>query len=385
MVSPMFNPEEFVNRCIKEIRKLGIDCAIAAVSGGIDSTTAATIVYKVIGDRLKVFFLDTGFMRENEPEHVVNLLKNVLPSIQLTDVKQEFYNELIGEFDAEIKRRKFRSIFYRMLSRLAKDYGCTWLVQGTIALDWVETRDGIKTQHNVLEQIGIDTCKEFGFKVIEPLKELYKDQVRQVAKYLGLPNEIVYRQPFPGPGLLIRCVGKFTLEKLNVVRKATKIVEEFLKDKGFSQWFAASWEDEKIIDQELTKLIRDKYNKNVEVYKFTSVKGTGVKGNSRVYGPIILVNGDLEEDDVYRVYIDITTEDFDYAHVIYHILDGNKNGKYYVTIRAVITSNFMTAYVAKLSISELTNLAQKIINEIPEVSGVGYDISPKPPATIEFE
>ncbi len=379
-----FKPEEFVQKCIEEIRKLGITRALAAVSGGVDSTTAAVLTYRAIGEKLCPIFLDTGFMRLNEPEKVVNILRKVLPSIELIDVKDRFYRELRGLKDAEIKRITFRKIFYKTLSEIANLKKCEWLVQGTIAPDWIETRGGIKTQHNVLEHVGIDPVREFGFKVVEPLRELYKDQVRAVAKYLGIPDEIVYRQPFPGPGLLVRCVGEFYIEKLEVLKKAHDIVEKMLEKFSLSQWFAAIWEDEYDIDEDLTRILKTSLKKDLEVYIFTKARGTGVKGDSRVYGPIALIRGELSEDEMYRVYMYITTRRPDIAHVVYE-LDRRSSGKYFIAIRAVITSNFMTARVAKIPIQYLREISNKVFNECPEVSAVGYDITPKPPATIEFE
>ncbi|NPB01145.1 MAG: GMP synthase [Crenarchaeota archaeon] len=379
-----FDVDKFIEESIRKIRELDIDRALAAVSGGVDSTTAAVLVYRAIGDRLVPVFMDTGFMRLNEPEKVCNLLRKVLPHIELIDVKDEFYRELINVDDAETKRKIFRKVFYTTLSRIAKEKGCTWLVQGTIAPDWIETRGGIKTQHNVLEQIGLDPKKEFGFKIVEPLKELYKDQVRMVARRLGVPEEIVKRQPFPGPGLLVRCVGKFYPEKLETLKIANDIVERMLEDVGASQWFAAIWEDELTFDEDLTRFVREKTGKDVEVYIFTRARGTGVKGDSRVYGPIALVRGELPEDLLYRVYLYVTTRRPDVAHVIYEI-DRRGRGEFFITIRAVVTSNFMTARVAKIPIERLRRICEKIFEKCSNVSAVGYDVSPKPPATIEFE
>ncbi len=379
-----FNTEEFVQKTIEEIRKLNIDKALAAVSGGVDSTTAAVLTYRAIGSRLCAVFMDTGFMRLNEPEKVSKLLRKVLPNLEVIDVKEVFYRELRDLDDAEIKRKTFRKVFYTLLSKIANERGCTWLVQGTIAPDWIETRGGIKTQHNVLKDVGIDPVREFGFKVIEPLRELYKDQVRLVAKYLGIPEEIVYRQPFPGPGLLVRCVGRFYVEKLNVLKIAHDIVENTLEQYKPSQWFAAIWEDEYTYDEELTRELKSRTSKDLEVYIFTKARGTGVKGDSRVYGPIALIRGRLDEDELYRIYMYVTTKRPDIAHVIYE-LNRRSRGEYFVSIRAVITSNYMTARVLKIPIQHLKDISDKIFEKCPEVSAVGYDVSPKPPATIEFE
>ncbi len=235
-----------IGKMIEDIKSLPIKCALAAISGGVDSTTAAVLVRRAIGNRLKAVFIDTGFMRFNEPAHVKDILNDILP-IDIINASDSFYHEMLGLSDAEKKRIRFREVFYGVLSEIARGYGCDWLVQGTIAPpDWIETRGGgIKTQHNVLEQIGIDTASKYGFKLLEPLRELYKDQVRELARTLNVPNEIVNRQPFPGPGLSIRAVGgELTLEKLDVVREATRIVEEGLEGMGLSQWFAAAWEYE---------------------------------------------------------------------------------------------------------------------------------------------
>lgn len=191
-----------IDRVIENIRSLPIKCALAAISGGVDSTTAAVLVRRAIGDRLRAVFIDTGFMRMNEPMHVRESLKDIL-TIEVIDARDRFYRELLGLSDAEEKRVRFRETFYTVLSEVAREYGCDWLVQGTIAPDWIETRGGIKTQHNVLEQIGIDTASKYGFKLLEPLKEFYKDQVRELARALGIPIGIVNRQPFPGPGSVL--------------------------------------------------------------------------------------------------------------------------------------------------------------------------------------
>ncbi|MFP3237585.1 MAG: GMP synthase [Caldivirga sp.] len=378
----MFTPEEFTKAIINEIRRLEIRCAIAAVSGGVDSTTSAVITRLAINDKLIPVLFDTGFMRINEPTEVIESLRGLLP-IRLIDVKEEFYTAMMGLSDAEEKRVRFRSTFYSALSKLVKDNGCDWLVQGTIAPDWIETVGGIKTQHNVLAQIGIETDKVYGFKLLEPLKELYKDQVRALARFLGVPASIVNRQPFPGPGLSIRAVGLLTMEKLNVVKWSTKIVEEGLNNLGLSQWFAAAWEDERVYDEELNKRVKDLgRGLTVETFK---VKGTGVKGDSREYGRIAVVSGELNKwSDAFNLYPRLTYGT-DVTHVIYELGDGGaKGGKFFVTIRAVTTSDYMTADVPKLSRGILTKVARELAKN-DSVSSIGFDVTPKPPATIEFE
>ncbi|MFP3302214.1 MAG: GMP synthase [Caldivirga sp.] len=378
----MFTPEEFTKAIINEIRRLEIRCAIAAVSGGVDSTTSAVITRLAINDKLIPVLFDTGFMRINEPTEVIESLRGLLP-IRLIDVKEEFYTAMMGLSDAEEKRVRFRSTFYSALSKLVKDNGCDWLVQGTIAPDWIETVGGIKTQHNVLAQIGIETDKVYGFKLLEPLKELYKDQVRALARFLGVPASIVNRQPFPGPGLSIRAVGLLTVEKLNVVKWSTKIVEEGLNNLGLSQWFAAAWEDERVYDEELNKRVKDLgRGLTVETFK---VKGTGVKGDSREYGRIAVVSGELNKwSDAFNLYPRLTYGT-DVTHVIYELGDGGaKGGKFFVAIRAVTTSDYMTADVPKLSRGILTKVARELAKN-DSVSSIGFDVTPKPPATIEFE
>ncbi len=325
-------------------------------------------------------------MRLNEPAHVKELLRDVLP-IEVIDARDRFYREMLGLSDAEEKRIRFREVFYKVLSGgVAREYGCDWLVQGTIAPDWIETRGGgIKTQHNVLEQIGIDTASKYGFKLIEPLRELYKDQVRELAKALGVPSEIVNRQPFPGPGLSIRAVGELTLEKLDVVRRATEIVERRLGGgMGLSQWFAAAWEYDAAPSEDLSRVINGLGNLKAYIFR---VRATGVKGDSRSYGNVVLVRGGDPGNwggliyDLYR-YLGTAR---DVTHVIYELMGGRGFGKYFVSIRAVLTEDFMTADVARMPQDTLMGIAQEILGSDERVAAVGYDVTPKPPATIEYE
>jgi len=242
-----FNPEKFVETQIVEIRKaIGNERALVAVSGGVDSTTCAVLTRKAIGENLVCVILDDAFMREGEPEKVAEILSKepFKVPVKIVDVRERFLNAMKGLRDAEEKRKKFRETFYAVLSETAKKENCRVLVQGTIRADVVETVGGVKTQHNVLEQIGINPMEKFGFKVVEPLLTLYKEQVRMVARYLGLPPEVSERQPFPGPGLAVRVVGEIRLEKLETLKKATTIVEGVLAEHKPSQYFAA------IIDNE---------------------------------------------------------------------------------------------------------------------------------------
>jgi GMP synthase (glutamine-hydrolysing) len=200
-----FDPKRFVETKVEEIRKaVGSQKALVAVSGGVDSTTCAVLTRRAIGENLVCVILDDAFMREGEPEKVAEILSkepfNV--PVKIVDVRERFLNAMKGLRDAEEKRKKFRETFYSVLSETAKKEGCSILVQGTIRADVVETVGGVKTQHNVLEQVGINPMERFGFKVVEPLLTLYKEQVRMVARHLGLPPEVSERQPFPRAGII---------------------------------------------------------------------------------------------------------------------------------------------------------------------------------------
>jgi len=220
-----FDPREFVDKQVEEIKiAVGGERALIAVSGGVDSTTSAALTHRAIGENLLCVMLDDAFMRDGEPERVAQLLSQPplnLP-IKVLNVQQRFLNELKGLRDAEEKRRRFRETFYKALSETAEKEGCRFLVQGTIQADIVETKGGIKTQHNVLAQIGISPTERYGFQVIEPVASLYKEQVRKVARYLGVPTEMSERQPFPGPGLSVRVVGEVKVDKLESVKKANR-------------------------------------------------------------------------------------------------------------------------------------------------------------------
>ncbi|MEM3525770.1 MAG: glutamine-hydrolyzing GMP synthase [Candidatus Jordarchaeaceae archaeon] len=312
----MFDAKRFIREKIDWIKsEVGGEKAIAAVSGGVDSSVTAVLGLKAIGNNLTVVFLDDGLMREGEPETVTKIFRDMGIQTRLYDVKEKFFQAMKNLTDPEEKRKAFRQTFYETLADAAKELGVKVLLQGTIAADVVETVRGVKSQHNVLEQIGINPLQKFGFRIIEPLKELYKPEVRLVAKELKLPNSIVNRKPFPGPGLSVRIVGEVTPEKVDIVRKATKIVEEETEDLSSFQAFAV--------------LLNDK------------ATGVNEKGE-RVYGNIIV-------------------------------------------IRAVDSKDAMTAEPTKIPWDRLLKIRERIISEISGVSRVMYDITSKPPATIEFE
>jgi GMP synthase (glutamine-hydrolysing) len=309
-----FDPREFVERAVEEIRRtVGDARAVAACSGGVDSTVAAVLARRALGDRLVAVYINDGFRREGEPEWAVSMLQRLGLNVLLVDARREFLEAVRGLRDAEEKRKAFRHTFYSVLGRVAREVGARYLVQGTIAADVVETVRGVKTQHNVLVQLGLDP-RTYGFEVVEPLRELYKPQVRELARFLGLPPEISERMPFPGPGLLVRVVGEVTEEKLEIVRKATRIVEEEFAGLGAFQAFAAVLEG----------------------------RATGTVGGERRYG-------------------------------------------YMVAVRAVRSEDALTAEPLEAPFELLRRVAERITREVPGVVRVLYEVTGKPPATIEYE
>ncbi|MEM1672022.1 MAG: glutamine-hydrolyzing GMP synthase [Archaeoglobaceae archaeon] len=312
-----FDPNLYIEANIKSIRKIlspeESGKVLAACSGGVDSTVSAVLVARALGKPIKAVFIDDGLRRKGEPESVVKILKELGLDAFIYDAKKEVLGALKGKVDPEEKRKAFREAFYTVLGKLVREMNAKYLVQGTIAADIVETVGGVKTQHNVLEQLGIDTSK-YGFKVIEPIKDLYKPQVREVARKLGIPKEISERRAFPGPGLAIRIVGEVTWEKLEILRNATQIVEEETNDLESFQNFAV------LLD----------------------LKATGVKDGKRIYGYILVV-------------------------------------------RVVASEDAMTAKFVEIPYERLRKLSQRITAEVPEITRVLYDVTDKPPATIEFE
>lgn len=234
------NPKAFIDEKIKEIDSTVADgLAINALSGGVDSSAVTMIGHKALGDRLKTYFIENGLMREGEPDQVTSLFHDLGVAVELEDAKDAFFGALRGLEDPEAKREAITQTFYSgVFGRIVRDSGARHLLQGTNYTDVEETVAGVKRQHNVLEQLGIDTEEQFGYKVIEPIIQLRKDGVRAVAKALGLPEEVYDRMPFPGPALAARVQGEVTPENIEIVRKATKIVEEELADTGAFQYLA---------------------------------------------------------------------------------------------------------------------------------------------------
>jgi len=310
----VFNAKEFVENSLRDIRKIvGEHRVISACSGGVDSTVTTVLVHKAVGDRLVAVFVDDGLRREGEPEFVVKTLKRLGIKTKFVDAKEEFFAVFKGKIDAEEKRKAFRDKFYKTLGKASREEQIEFIAQGTIKADVIETVGGIKSQHNVLEQIGINP-EIYGYKILEPLKELFKPDVRKVARELGLPKEISERMPFPGPALSLRVLGEVTPERIAVVRKATEIVEEETKALGTFQNFAVLHND----------------------------KATGIKKGKRVYGNI-------------------------------------------VTVRIVDSEDAVTAKARQVPYEVLMRISERITGEIPSVVRCLYDITDKPPATIEFE
>ena len=310
----MFDAKEFIENSMKEIKSIVKESrVISACSGGVDSTVTTYLVHKTVGKNLIAVFIDDGLRREGEPEFVVETLKSLDIKTKYVDAKVAFFDALRGKTDAEEKRKAFRDMFYKTLGKAAKEEKIAFIAQGTIKADVIETVKGIKSQHNVLQQIGIDP-EVYGYKILEPLRELFKPEVRKVARELGLPKEISERMPFPGPALSLRVLGEVTPEKVAIVRKATEIVEEETKELGTFQNFAVLHND----------------------------KATGIKNGARLYGNI-------------------------------------------VTVRIVESEDAVTAKFSRVPYEKLAKISERITQEIPSVVRCLYDVTDKPPSTIEFE
>lgn len=307
--------KKFVEEQIASIKQtVGNAKAITALSGGVDSSVTTVLGHRALGNRLKVIFVDSALMREGEPQRVVKTFAKIDIPVELVDAKEEFLSALAGLTDPEEKRQAITDTFYsKVFSELVKKSGAKFLFHGTILTDIEETVAGIKRQHNILTQLGIDTEESYGYSIIEPLKTLRKDGVREVAKYLKLPAEITQRIPFPGPALATRIVGEVTRQRLATVRKATAIVEEELADVKAFQYFAV--------------LLND--------------RATGIRNNKREFGQIIV-------------------------------------------IRCMESTDARIAAVTELPWGKLHRICDRIITEIPDVNRCLYDLTPKPPATIEY-
>ncbi len=234
------NSKDFIDKKVKEIRDIvGDGMAINALSGGVDSSTVTMLGHRALGKRLRTVFIENGLMRKGEPKEVAGFFRKLGVRVEIVDARKDFFSALQGLTDPEEKREAITQTFYRkVFGRIVKTSGAKYLLQGTILTDVDETVAGIKRQHNVFEQLGIDPREAFGYRIIEPLIQLRKDGVRKLGKALGLPTELFKRIPFPGPALSARVIGEATPARIETVRKATAVVERLLKGSRAFQYLA---------------------------------------------------------------------------------------------------------------------------------------------------
>lgn len=239
------NTDKFIAEKVAEISaSVGDGTAINALSGGVDSSVVTMLGHKALGKQLRTVFIQNGLMREGEAESVAAYFSKLGVNVEIIDARKEFLDALSGITDPEEKREAITQAFYKkVFGRIVKESRAKFLLQGTILTDIDETVAGIKRQHNVFAQLGIDPQEAFGYHILEPLIELRKDGVRMTGKALGLPEELFNRIPFPGPALAARIIGEVTQEKLDVVRKATSIVERLLAGRGAFQYMAILHDD----------------------------------------------------------------------------------------------------------------------------------------------
>jgi GMP synthase (glutamine-hydrolysing) len=318
---PNWTRVSIIEQAVEDVqRQVGGEAVICGLSGGVDSAVAAALVHKAVGDQLTCVFVDTGLLREGEADQVEETFRRQF-QVDLVHVKaaDRFLAALDGVTDPETKRRAIGETFIRVFEEAARDLGAgaRFLVQGTLYPDVIEsgTRDAarIKSHHNVG---GLPEVMDFD--LIEPLRLLFKDEVRAVGEELGLPEDIVWRQPFPGPGLAVRIVGEVTAERLEILRRADAVVVEEVKKAGL---YRELWQSFAVLP---------------------AVRSVGVMGDERTYA-------------------------------------------YPVVIRAVTSDDAMTADWARLPYEVLERISSRLINEVPGVNRVAYDITSKPPGTIEWE
>ncbi len=331
---PNWTPESIIEQQVGRIRKqVGSERVLVAVSGGVDSSVAAALVHQAVGDQLVAVFVDTGLLRKGESEQVAATFRDRMHAeLVAVDAHEQFLDALRGVTDPETKRRIIGEKFIRLFEQQARQLGQPrFLVQGTIYPDVVESSapdrnkaERIKTHHNVG---GLP--EDMQFKLVEPLRYLFKDEVRAVGEALGLPKAMVWRQPFPGPGLSVRCLGEVTADRLARLRDADAILQEELTQAGY--WDRPEPESmpaEPQLSQAFMVLL--------------PVQSVGVMGDQRTYQEV-------------------------------------------AAIRAVTTEDFMTADWARLPEDLLQRVANRIVNEVDGINRVVYDITSKPPATIEWE
>ncbi|MFA7465556.1 MAG: ATP-binding protein [Syntrophales bacterium] len=308
------NAKQFIAEKVDEIRRaVGDGTAVNALSGGVDSSVVTALGHRALGKRLKTCFIDNGIMRQGEARQVKAMFRALGIPVQVIDAKGEFFSALKGITDPEEKREAVTRTFYKkVFGKLVRQSKAKYLLQGTILTDIDETVAGIKRQHNVFEQLGIDPQKEFGYKIIEPLIQLRKDGVRKVGAALGLPAALFDRIPFPGPALAARILGEVTPARVEIVRKATSIVEKELSNMRVFQYMAILHED----------------------------RVTGMRKGKRDFG--------LQ-----------------------------------IEIRCWNSIDARTARPTRLPYSLLERMVAKIAKDVPGVVSVTYNITPKPPSTIE--
>jgi GMP synthase (glutamine-hydrolysing) len=239
------NTDKFIAEKVNEIAAaVGDGTAINALSGGVDSSVVTMLGHRALGKKLRTVFIQNALMREGEPEAVAVYFKKLGVTVEIVDSRKDFLDALRGITDPEEKREAITQTFYKkVFGRIVRESGAKFLLQGTILTDVDETVAGIKRQHNVFAQLGIDPEETFGYQILEPLIQLRKDGVRITGKALGLPEEMFNRIPFPGPALAARIIGEVTEEKLEIVRKATAIVEKILAGRGAFQYMAILHDD----------------------------------------------------------------------------------------------------------------------------------------------
>jgi GMP synthase (glutamine-hydrolysing) len=317
----MFDAEKFVEETVEELRRRIRGVAVIGVSGGVDSTVAAVLVNRAIGKSLRCVLVDTGYMRKNEVANNQKLLEKLGLNVLVVEAKARFYEKLKGVVEPEQKRRIIGELFIRIFEEVAKKADAKFFVQGTIAPDWIESggglRDRIKSHHNVG---GLPERIEF--EIVEPLRDLYKDEVRIVGQELRLPKDIYERQPFPGPGLAVRILGEADPESVRIVREACAIVEEEVEDAVTNGEMSRPWQYFAVL---------------------FPCKTVGVHGDVRVYGNVI-------------------------------------------SVRAVESLDGMSAAYSKIPHAVLERISVRITNALKDdVSRVVFDVTNKPPGTIEYE
>ena len=324
-------PEEFIRQQADYVSSaVGDGIAINALSGGVDSSLVTMLGHRALGERQKTRFIDTGLMREDEPRHIVGLFGGLGVEVELVDAQQQFFDALRGLTDPEEKRKAFRQTFYKnVFGELVKGLravhpGTTiYLMQGTNYTDVEETVAGVKTQHNILEQMGIDTKKEFGYALVEPIKMLRKSAIRKVAEAIGLPAETYARPPFPGPGLLTRVIGEVPPESVAVVRAATAVVEEEIQEE-------------------------------IEAGHIKPFQYLAILHNDRVTGMREVEPGKM-----------------------------GRNFGMQIEVRCWDSTDAKVATPTKLSYETMSRIEARIRERLAGVVSVTYNMTPKPPSTIE--